>query len=318
MRFGIVGLGRMGGNLARAAIERGHQVVGYSRDMQSNAELAAHGLEAAPSLEALAQQLPRPRVVLVYVPHGPPTEEVCNALQALLERDDVVVDGGNSHWEDSRRRHVAFAERGIRFLDMGTSGGISGARHGACFMAGGDPEAYRVIEPLLDDLAFDRDGVLFVGAPGSGHFVKLIHNAIEFGMVQAIAEGVELLERSEFDLDLPALFQNWNHGSVIRSWLVELMRDALRENPELERLSTYVEDTGEVKWVLDWALEHDIPSPVISDSQQALMSYRDLDWPAAKAVALLRHGYGGHPVHHAEERLRTQPAARQPAHRTPA
>jgi 6-phosphogluconate dehydrogenase len=143
---------------------------------------------------------------------------------------------------------------------------------------------------------------VFVGAPGSGHFVKLVHNAIEFGMVQSIAEGVELLERSDFKLDLPALFENWNHGSVIRSWLVELMRDALSET-DLGELSTYVEDTGEVKWVLDWALERDIPSPVISDSQQVLMAYRDLDWPAAKAVALLRHGFGGHPVHRKAEAL---------------
>ena len=303
MRFGIVGLGRMGGNLARAGMERGHDVVGYSRDEQTTARLAADGLEAAPSLDALVQRLPRPRVVLVYVPHGQPTEEVCEVLRAMLTADDVVVDGGNSHWADSQRRHAEFAQRGIRFLDMGTSGGLWGARHGACFMAGGDPEAFRVVEPLLQDLGFDRDAVIFVGAPGSGHFVKLIHNAIEFGMVQAIAEGVELLERSEFELELPALFHNWSHGSVIRSWLVELMRDALRENPDPERLSTYVEDTGEVKWVLAWAQEHDIPSPVISDSQQLLMAYRDLDWPAAKAVALLRRGYGGHPVHQAEEQL---------------
>jgi 6-phosphogluconate dehydrogenase len=164
-------------------------------------------------------------------------------------------------------------------------------------MAGGDPDAYARVEPLLRDLAVDERGTLLVGGPGSGHFVKLIHNAIEFGMVQAIAEGVELLVRSDYELDLPALFENWNHGSVIRSWLVELMRDALRENPDLQRLSTYTDDTGEVKWVLAWALERDIPSPVISDSQQALMAYRDVDWPAAKAVALLRHGYGGHPVH---------------------
>src|SRR5205085_638966 len=184
----------------------------------------------------------------------------------------------------------------IPFLDMGTSGGVSGARHGACFMAGGDEHAYRVVEPLLKDLAFDERGTLFVGAPGSGHFVKLIHNAIEFGMVQAIAEGAEMLTRAEYSLDLPALFENWNHGSVIRSWLVELMRDGLRDNHDLTELSTYVEDTAEVKWVLSWALDRDIPSPVISDSQQALMGYRDLDSPSAKAVALLRHGFGGHPV----------------------
>jgi 6-phosphogluconate dehydrogenase len=228
---------------------------------------------------------------------------MCEALRDLLAAGDVIVDGGNSHWEDSRRRHADFSRKEIRFLDLGTSGGIHGARHGACFMAGGDADAYALVEPLLKDLAWDDRAVLLVGEPGAGHFSKLIHNAIEFGMVQAIAEGVELLERSEFTLDLAALFDNWAHGSVIRSWLVELMRDALRHNPRLEHLSTYVEDTGEVKWVLEWALERDIPSPVIADSQQALITYRDLEWPAAKAVALLRHGFGGHPVHHADEQL---------------
>jgi 6-phosphogluconate dehydrogenase len=241
--------------------------------------------------------------VLLYLPHGAPTEAMCETLRDLLAAGDVVVDGGNSHWEDSRRRHAEFAAHDIRFVDVGTSGGIRGARHGACFMAGGDADDYALVEPLLRDLAFDDQAVLLVGGPGAGHFSKLIHNAIEFGMVQSIAEGIELLERSDFAVDLPALLDNWAHGSVIRSWLVELMRDALQENPDLERLGTYVEDTGEVKWVLAWALERDIPSPVISDSQQALMCYRDLEWPAAKAVALLRHGFGGHPLHWADERL---------------
>jgi 6-phosphogluconate dehydrogenase len=300
MRFGIVGLGRMGGNLAEAAIEHGHHVVAYD---QRSRDLAAERLEPADSLERLVAQLAPPRVILVYVPHGAPTEQVCDSLRELLDAGDVVADGGNSHWEDSRRRHEAFASRGILFADVGTSGGVWGARHGACFMVGGDADAYALLEPLLKDLAFDERAALYVGEPGSGHFAKLIHNAIEFGMVQAIAEGVELLERSEFTLDLPALFDNWSHGSVIRSWLVELTRDALRDNPDLQELSTYVEDTGEVKWVLEWALARDIPSPVISDSQQALMAYRDLDWPAAKAVALIRHGFGGHPVHHAGEPL---------------
>jgi 6-phosphogluconate dehydrogenase len=291
----------MGGNLARAALERSHQVVGYNRDPELTDELAREGLEPASSLEELAAKLEPPRVVLIYVPHGAPTQHVCDALLRLFAPDDVVVDGGNSHWEASRRRHEAFAREGIRFLDVGTSGGVWGARHGACFMAGGEPDAYRRVEPLLRDLAFDDRGVLLAGGPGSGHFVKLVHNAIEFGMVQSIAEGVEMLLRSDDALDLPALLDNWAHGSVIRSWLVELMRDELAAAGDLDRLSTYVEDTGEVKWVLDWALERDIPSPVIAGSQQALMSYRDLDWPAAKAVALLRHGYGGHPVHTRDE-----------------
>jgi 6-phosphogluconate dehydrogenase len=303
MRFGIIGLGRMGANIARAAIEHGHEVVGQDRDEQTVSELAAERLEPARTVEDLVFALDPPRAVFVYVPHGAPTEQICRRLRELLAPGDVAVDGGNSHWEDSQRRHAEFAARGIRFLDLGTSGGVWGARHGACFMAGGDPDAYALVEALLVDLAVDERGARFVGPPGSGHFVKLVHNAIEFGMVQAIAEGVELLARSEFTLDLPTLFDNWNHGSVIRSWLVELMRDALQENPDLERLSTYVEDTGEVKWVLEWALQQDIPSPVIADSQQALMAYRDQGWPAAKAVALLRHGYGGHPVHTADERM---------------
>ena len=303
MRFGIVGLGRMGANMALAALEHGHEVVGHDRGGHVMTELAAEGVHPAATAQELVARLDAPRVVFIYVPHGAATERVCQELRGLLERDDVVVDGGNSHWEDSRRHHAELAARGIRFVDLGTSGGVWGARHGACFMAGGDADGYALVSPLLSDLAFDDHAVLRVGEPGSGHFAKLIHNAIEFGMVQAIAEGAELLARSEFTLDLPALFDNWNHGSVIRSWLVELMYDALEDNRDLDCLSTYVEDTGEVKWVLEWALARDIPSPVISDSQQALMAYRDLDWPAAKAVALLRHGYGGHPVHTADEQL---------------
>jgi 6-phosphogluconate dehydrogenase len=303
MRLGIVGLGRMGGRLAQAAIEHGHGVVGYDPAASDAKALVDERLVLAASPADLIDQLPAPRIVLIYVPHGDPTERVCQQLRALATAGDVVVDGGNSHWEDSRRRHGEFARDGIRFVDLGTSGGLRGARHGACFMAGGDREGYALIEPLLRDLAFDEHAALYVGRPGSGHFVKLIHNAIEFGMVQSIAEGVEMLLRSDFELDLPAVFQNWNHGSVIRSWLVELMSEGLRTNLDLSRLSTFVEDTGEVKWVLRWALDHDIPSPVVSDSQQALMSYRDLDSPAAKAVALLRHGFGGHPVHERTEQL---------------
>ncbi len=297
MQFGIIGLGRMGGNLARHAMEQGHHVVGYSRDPEDIRALAQEGLDPAWSIEELAAKLSPPRVSFIYVPHGAPTEQVCQALRPVLSAGDVVADGGNSHWKDSQRRYAFFSEAGIRFLDVGTSGGVSGARDGACFMVGGDREAYALVAPLLRDLAVDPEGVYFVGPPGSGHFVKLVHNAIEFGMVQAIAEGVELLIRSDFSLDLPALFHTWMHGSVIRSWLVELMGRALTQSRTFDELSTYVEDTGEVKWVLQWALEQDIPAPVVSTAQTALMQYRDLDSPSAKAVALLRNQYGGHPIH---------------------
>ena len=298
MRFGLIGLGRMGANLARHAIEKGHRVVGFDPAEAARQELAKEGLEPALSIQALVATLDKPRVILLYVPHGPITEQVCTDLRPHLEPGDVVVDGGNSHWVDSQRRATDFGEGGVRFLDMGTSGGVEGARTGACFMAGGDRAAFEIVEPLLHDLAIDRLGVVHTGASGTGHFTKLVHNAIEFGMVQSIAEGVEMLQRSGFELDLPALFVNWNHGSVIRSWLVELMgRQLERYGHDWDRLSTYVEDTEEVKWVLNWAMDADIPSPVIAHSQQALMAYRDLDWPQAKAHALLRNAYGGHPIH---------------------
>lgn len=306
MRFGIVGLGRMGASLSLQAIEKGHQVIGYDRSGKPGLELARAGLEPATSLEQLVGRLESPRIEFMFVPHGEPTESVSRELRPLLTRGDIVGDGGNSHWEDSKRRHALFAEAGVSFLDIGTSGGIEGARHGACFMVGGDEDAYVAVAPILRDLAVDDEGVVFAGGPGSGHFVKLVHNAIEFGMVQAIAEGVELLERSNFQLDLVKVLNNWQHGSVIRSWLVGLMGNALRETGDLDQLSTFVEDTGEVKWVLDWALSHDIPTPVVSESQQALMQYRDLEWPQAKAVALLRNQYGGHPVHRKSERATGQ------------
>jgi 6-phosphogluconate dehydrogenase len=304
MRVAIVGLGRMGANLARHAVEKGHDVVGYDPVGSIRESLAAEGIDPVASLDELVQKLDPPRVILLYVPHGDATEQVCRKLFDVAEPRDILVDGGNSHWLDSKRRAGEAAARGIHFLDMGTSGGVEGARNGACFMAGGSKQAYAVIEPLLKALAIDELGAVHVSEePGSGHFVKLIHNAIEFGMNQAIAEGVEMLMRSGYKLDLPRLFVNWNHGSVIRSWLVELMAQQLeRHLGEWDELSTYVEDTQEVKWVLNWATDHDIPSPVVGLSQQLLMQFRDLEWPAAKAHALLRNAYGGHPIHRVGER----------------
>jgi 6-phosphogluconate dehydrogenase len=303
MRFAIVGLGRMGANIARHAEEKGHEVVGYDPVGSVRESLAAEGIQPAASLDELARALDPPRVLILYVPHGDPTEQVCRQILDVASPRDIVVDGGNSHWLDSKRRAADAAARGIYFLDVGTSGGVDGARNGACFMAGGPKEAYALIEPLLKDLAIDELGAIHVSEePGSGHFVKLIHNAIEFGMNQAIAEGVEMLMRSGFTLDLPQLFVNWNHGSVIRSWLVELMAQQLeRHLGEWDQLSTYVEDTQEVKWVLNWAMDHDIPSPVVGLSQQLLVQSRDIEWPAAKAHALLRNAYGGHPIHRVGE-----------------
>lgn len=299
MQLGIVGLGRIGGNLARQAVEKGYEVVGYRRDPVAREALAREGVKAVGSLAELAAALIPPRVVFLYVPHGDAVERTGQELRSLLGAGDVVVDGGNSHWRDSVRRHAFFAESGIHFLDMGTSGGIAGARRGACFMVGGDRSAFDMIAPILRDLSAGGKGYVFVGGPGSGHFTKLIHNAIEFGMVQAIAEGVELLERSEYAVDLPALIGTWGHGSVIRGWLLELMGKALPQSEGWDGLSSYVEDTGEVKWVLEYALGRDIPTPVATISQTMLMEHRDVHSISAKAVALLRNQFGGHPVHRA-------------------
>lgn len=305
MDVGIVGLGRMGTSLASRARQHGHRVVGWDPDDQAR-EAAGRtaGVEHAGSLQTLAAALWSPRVVLMYVPHGAPVDANIDVLEPALAAGDVLVDAGNSHWQDSQRRRERLDEAGIHFLDVGTSGGTSDALGwaGAAFMVGGPREGFDAAEPVLRDLAVDTGAVHYLGAqPGVGHFAKLVHNAIEFGMIQSIAEGVELLARSDYDVDTAALFEHWNHGTVIRSWLIELMGHALAFEDDWDGLSTYVEDTGEVKWVLSWATDRDIPVPVVTAAQTALLQYRETDWPAAKAVALLRHQFGGHPVHREDE-----------------
>ncbi len=310
MKFGIVGLGRMGLSLGRLAVTQDHEVIGWDPDHQARAGAQEQGLEAVERLEEVPAALPTPRIMILWVPHGDPIDQNLMALRPALQEGDVLVDCGNSHWEASRRRHDELAEEGLRFLDIGTSGGISDALgwQGGAFMAGGPREAFDLVQPLLRDLAVDESAVLYAGPSPAGHFVKLVHNAVEFGMIQAIAEGVELLRGFDHDLDLPAIFEHWNHGTVIRSWLVELMGNALARGglgseadapAAFDRLSTHVEDTGEVKWVVRWAMDRDIPTPVTSEAQQMLMAYRDAGWPAAKAVALLRNQFGGHPIHRA-------------------
>ena len=300
MDLAILGLGRMGNSLAALATERGHRVHGWDPDEGVRARSAAEaGLVPAATLIDLVQQLTPPRILLMYVPHGEPVDANLEELLGLLDPGDLVADGGNSHWQDSVRRHHRCASQQVAYLDVGTSGGTSQALgwEGAAFMVGGTEEAFALAEPILRDLAVDDQAVHHAGPAGAGHFTKLVHNAIEFGMLQAIGEGVELLEGSDYDLDLAALFEHYNHGTVIRSWLIELMADALRTETDWDGLSTWVEDTGEVTWMLQWALERDIPTPAVSAAQTALMQWRDQDTSTAKAVALLRHGFGGHPVH---------------------
>jgi len=295
MNFGIIGLGRIGGNLSLQAIEKGHQVVGYSKSDKELNNLESKGLDPADSVRKLVKKLSPPRIVFLYIPHGNPTEEVCEEIKQYLENGDILIDGGNSHWKKSVCRYEEFRKLGIHFLDCGTSGGIEGAHSGACFMVGGDVEAYSTVEPIFRDLAVP-EGFMHVGPAGAGHFTKLIHNAIEFGMLQAIGEGVALLQASDYKLNLPQLMHNWSHGSVIRSWLIELMGQGLLEN-KLETLSDYVEDTREVRWAIEYALEKEVWIPVISQAELALYRSRDSENISAKAVAMMRNGFGGHPLH---------------------
>ena len=289
----VVGLGRIGGGLAAHALEKGYRVHGVDR-LPADPGLLRAGLIQPGGLADLPGSLPAPRVVLLYVPAGSAVDSILDELGHLLDPGDVIVDGGNSYWRDSLVRHRRLHARGLHFVDMGTSGGPSGARHGACFMVGGTAPAFAILRPVLEDLAV-AGGVLHCGAPGSGHFTKLVHNGIEFGMVQAIGEGLELLERCPFELPVADILRIWTRGSVIRSWLVELLATAYAERGGLAGVSRFVEDTGEVNWLVEDAMRLEVPIPVIAQSVMQLIASRDRDRTSAAAVAAIRHGFGGHP-----------------------
>jgi 6-phosphogluconate dehydrogenase len=292
MELGIIGLGKMGGSLALNAVEKGVKVVG--KDVSSRPELSKKGIKIVYDFKTLAAMLSRPRVLYLSLPAGPAVDEVLKSLAPHLDKGDVVIDGGNSYFRDSIKRETELSKKGIFFLDCGTSGGVEGARKGACFMVGGRIEGVKVAKPILESLAVEG-GFLHTGKPGSGHFVKLVHNGIEFGMLQAIGEGVSLMESGVFDLNLERIFRNWSNGSVIRGWLVELMEKGLKENKNLDRIPDYVEDTGEVNWLLHEAVELEIPIPIITQSVMELFKSREKEGTSAKAIALMRHGFGGHP-----------------------
>jgi 6-phosphogluconate dehydrogenase len=290
--FGIIGLGKIGSNLALQCIDKHLPVVGY--DTADKTELAQKGVKVAKCLQEFASSLSSPRVILLYLPAGKIIDQVMNEILPYIEKGDVIVDGGNSYFRDSVRRETELSGKGIFFVDCGTSGGINGARNGACFMVGGKPEAVAMVEPYLKKLSVEN-GFLYTGQPGSGHYVKLVHNGIEFGMLQAIGEGVELLKHGDFNINLPEVFKVWSNGSVIRGWLVELMAQGLSEQQGLDKLSDFVEDTGEVNWLVGEAIEKEIPVPVITQSVLELFKSRQQCSDCAKAVAVMRHGFGGHP-----------------------
>jgi 6-phosphogluconate dehydrogenase len=292
-RFGIVGLGKMGGGIALNAIDHGFSVAALDTHPIS-AEMQKAGVTPASNIEELVRSLTPPRLIMLYVPAGPPVDQLLDQLVRFLDEGDIVADGGNSYWGDSIRRHARAKQHGIAFVDVGTSGGPGGARDGACMMVGGEREPVTTIEPLLRSLAVN-DGYLHVGGPGAGHFVKLVHNGIEFGMLQAIGEGIELLTHYRDKLAIADILHLWTRGSVIRSWLVELMEQMYRSEGGLEAVAPHVEDTGEVDWLVDDALHMEVPIPVITLSVVQLIASRDdtRDW--ARAIAMMRHGFGGHP-----------------------
>lgn len=290
--FAIIGLGQIGGHLARLSLEKGYQVVGVDK-AALDPDLLGSGLRAVSSVAELRDALDPPRRVLMYVPAGPTVDDLLEELAYVLAEGDVVADGGNSYWGDSLRRHARLKQKGIGFVDAGTSGGVPGARSGACFMVGGDSEAIAIVEPILQDLAVDG-GYLHVGGPGTGHFVKLVHNGIEFGMLQAIGEGVDLLEQFRDPLPVAEILRCWSHGSVIRSWLIELMEAGYRSSG-LDQVPPFVEDTGEVNWLLEDALKMEVPIPIIAQSVMQLFASRDSRQNWARAIAMMRHRFGGHP-----------------------
>ena len=298
MEVGLVGLGRMGGNMARRLLRGGHRVVGHDRSPELTRALAGEGVETRESLAALVAALKAPRVVWVMVPAGDPTESTIVALGGHLSSGDVLVDGGNSNYMDSVRRAKELSDRGVRFLDAGTSGGIRGLAHGYCLMVGGPEDAYRVIEPLLRTLAPEAGrGHMRVGEAGAGHFVKMVHNGIEYGLMQAYAEGFELLKaKSEFDLDLAAIAELWRHGSVVRSWLLDLTAESLESDPELAGVAAYVEDSGEGRWTIEESIRLAVPMPAIAAALQARFRSRQQAPFGAKLLSAMRHQFGGHAV----------------------
>lgn len=295
MKFGLIGLGRMGFNLALNARDHGHQVVVYNRTPQKIDEAVKEGLTGAYSIEELINKLEKKRVIWLMIPAGDAVDEMIERLLPLLNEEDIIIDGGNSFYKDTLRRYEYLKSRKINFADVGTSGGISGARNGACTMIGAEDEVFKYIEPLIKDISVEK-GYLHTGRNGSGHFVKMIHNGIEYGMMQAIGEGFEILEKSQFDLDYKEVARVWNNGSVIRSWLMELVENAFLKDANLDNIKGVMYSSGEGLWTVQEALELRVPAPVIASSLFYRYRSEMEDTFSGKVVAALRNEFGGHAV----------------------
>jgi 6-phosphogluconate dehydrogenase len=298
MELGMVGLGKMGGNMTVRLVKGGHRVVGYARSKPVVDAVVRQGAGGADSLAHLVDQLPKPRVLWLMIPSGAPVDETLGKLRPLLAAGDLIVDGGNSYYKDTLRRSAEVAKWGFRYVDVGTSGGIWGLSEGYSMMVGGDPADVERIRPILETLApGPKKGWGRVGPVGSGHFVKMVHNGIEYGMMQAYAEGFAVLEgKKEFALDLHQVSEIWRYGSVVRSWLLELTESALAENPTLAGIEPWIEDSGEGRWTVAEALDLNIPAPVITLALQQRLRSREGNPFAERLIATMRAKFGGHAV----------------------
>ena len=296
MRLAMIGLGRMGGNMVQRLLKGGHEVVVYDQSADAVKTHVGYGAKAAKDLKGLAAELKPPRVIWIMVPAGKPVEDTIEQLLPQLARGDVIIDGGNSNFKDSMRRAARLETEGIAFVDSGTSGGVWGLANGYCLMIGASQPAFALCEPIFKTLA-PEDGYAHMGPPGSGHYVKMIHNGIEYGMMQAYAEGYDILHACKhFKLDLQRISAVWNHGSVVRSWLNELMERAFAGDAELAAIKGYVQDSGEGRWTIQEAIDLDVPAPVITHSLFERFHSRQEESFAAKVLAALRNQFGGHAV----------------------
>jgi 6-phosphogluconate dehydrogenase len=295
MKLGFVGLGKMGSNMVRRLLADKHEIVGWARSPDAVKEAVSYGAVGATSLEDVVARLSPPRVVWLMIPAGDPVESSIASLRPLLSKGDVIVDGGNSRFTDSARRAAHLAKDGIGFLDAGTSGGIWGRQNGYCLMVGGEADHFRTVEPIFRTLA-PPDGYAHVGAAGSGHFVKMVHNAVEYAMLQGYGEGFEMLQASGYDMDLLKIARLWTHASVVRSWLLDLLVLALEQDPKLATIKGFVQDSGEGRWTLHEAIERAVPMPALAAALFARFTSRQPESFSAKVIAALRNQFGGHAV----------------------
>lgn len=303
MKLAMIGLGKMGGSMARRLLRAGMEVVGYDHDLEVVTQLSAKdGMSTAASVADAVAQLPIPRIVWLMLPSGEPTEQQIQALAPMLSAGDIIVDGGNSNYHDSQRRGTWLAGQGIGFMDAGTSGGVWGLENGYCLMVGGSVGVVKTMQPVLQVLAPSPEhGWARVGPVGAGHFAKMIHNGIEYGMMQSLAEGLELLRgKQEFDLDLAQITELWRHGSVVRSWLLDLTAEALQANQDLETIAPYVPDSGEGRWTVIESVDQGVATPVLTSALQMRFASRNEMGYGFRLLSLMRNAFGGHAVKQTE------------------